>query len=80
MDQTLKNRFAGVADDPVVRVAAYYVVLAAATAVVWQVFPSLHTVFSAERLDALSQQPGNTSNFLDSFDTGFVGLPAPAVL
>jgi uncharacterized protein DUF4956 len=80
VDQTLKNRFAGIADDPVVRVAAYYVVLAAATAVVWQVFPSLHTVFSAERLDALSQQPGNTGNFLDAFDTGFVGLPAPAVL
>lgn len=80
MDQTLKNRFAGVADDPVVRVAAYYVVLAAATAVVWQVFPSLHTIFSAERLDALSQQPGSSGNFLDAFDTGLVGLPAPAVL
>jgi hypothetical protein len=80
VDQTLKNRFAGVADDPVVRVAAYYVVLAAATAVVWQVFPSLHTIFSAERLDALSQQPGSSGNFLDAFDTGLVGLPAPAVL
>ena len=80
MDQTLKNRVAGVADDPEVRVAAYYVVLAAATAVVWQVFPSLHTIFSAERLDALSQQPGNSGNFLDAFDSGFVGLPAPAVL
>jgi hypothetical protein len=80
VDQTLKNKFAGVADDPVVRVAAYYVVLAAATAVVWQVFPSLHTIFSAERLDALSQQPVNSGNFLDAFDAGFVGLPAPAVL
>jgi hypothetical protein len=80
VDRTLKSKFAGVADDPVVRVAAYYVVLAAATAVIWQVFPSLHTIFSAERLDALNQQPGNTGNFLDAFDTGFVGLPAPAVL
>jgi hypothetical protein len=80
VNQAFKRRFAGVADDPVVRVAAYYVVLAVATTLVWQVFPSLHTVFSAERLDALSPSPGASGNFLDSFQSGFGNLPAPAVL
>ncbi len=45
---------AKLSENPVVRVAAYYVLLAAGTALLWQVFPGLRTVFSAERLDALN--------------------------
>ena len=53
---TDRGRLSRLADDPVVRVAAYYVLLASATALIWQVFPGLAAVFSAERLDAVSQR------------------------
>ncbi len=53
--QPAKGRSTKLSENPVVRVAAYYVLLAAGTAIAWRVFPGLRTVFSAERLDALSQ-------------------------
>ncbi|MGH7535274.1 MAG: hypothetical protein ACREMG_06785, partial [Gemmatimonadales bacterium] len=54
MNPPVKSRLARLGEDPVVRVAAYYVLLAAMTALVWRVFPGIHTVFSAERLDVLA--------------------------
>lgn len=55
MQKPTRGRLARLSENAVVRVAAYYVLLAAGTALVWQIFPGLHTVFSAERLDALSR-------------------------
>jgi hypothetical protein len=63
-------------------VVAYYVILAAGTWLLWQVFPGLHTVFSAERLDALNvgkDQLGTEPLFESLSGTG-QGLPAPAAL
>lgn len=57
MTGAARGRASRLADDPVVRVAAYYVLLASATALLWQVFPGVAAVFSAERLDAVSQLP-----------------------
>ena len=57
MNASRSSRLSKLGEDPVVRVGAYYLLLAAGTALVWQVFPELRTVFSAERLDALSVRP-----------------------
>ena len=54
-----RRPLARIIEDPVVRVAAYYVLLAAATALVWQVFPGLAAVFSAERLAEVSTPTGS---------------------
>jgi hypothetical protein len=42
-----RRPLARISEDPVVRVAADYVLLAAGTALVWQVFPGIAAVFSA---------------------------------
>ena len=62
------------AEDPVVRVAAYYVLLASATALVWQVFPGLAAVFSAERLGEVSQVTAPDDPLFDALQR-----PAPAM-
>jgi hypothetical protein len=81
VNQTLGTRLTRLGDDPVLRVAAYYVLLAAATALIWQVFPGLHTVFSAERLDVLSRTaPAGAENILDHFDSSLDTLPPAAAL
>lgn len=75
------GRLARFGDDPVARVAAYYVLLAATTALAWQVFPGLHTVFSAERLDVLSRTaPAGSGNILDHFESSLDTLPPAAAL
>jgi hypothetical protein len=80
--QPAKGRSAKLSENPVVRVAAYYVLLAAGTAVVWRIFPGLRTVFSAERLDALSQ--GHNVSPDNPLFEGLSGsneqLPAPMAL
>ncbi len=53
MAQT-RDRLAGLSDNPVVRVVAYYILLAAGTALLWQYFPGLGTMFSANRLTELA--------------------------
>ncbi len=55
MTEAGRGRLARLSEHPVVRVAAYYVLLGAGTALCWQLFPGLATVFSAERLDAINQ-------------------------
>jgi uncharacterized protein DUF4956 len=78
------SRLARLSEDPVVRVAAYYVLLAAGTALFWQIFPGLRAVFSAERLDALSAGRSGSSLVSDplfeSLQGSGVQLPAPVAL
>lgn len=77
----LGGRLARLGDDPVARVAAYYVLLAATTALVWQVIPGLHAVFSAERLDVLSRTaPAGSGNILEHFDSSLDTLPPATAL
>ncbi len=85
MNGSVSSRLARLSEDPVARVAAYYVLLAAGTALLWQIFPGLRTVFSAERLDALSAGRSGSSLVSDplfeSLQTGAGGqLPAPVAL
>jgi hypothetical protein len=61
-----RRPLARISEDPVVRVAAYYVLLAAGTALVWQVFPGLAAVFTAERLAEVSSSPSNADPLLDA--------------
>jgi hypothetical protein len=63
-------------------VAAYYVLLAALTAMLWRVFPGLRTVFAAERLDALTQHGTNPADPLFESLTGAGGpsMPPPLAL
>ena len=61
-----RRPLARIIDDPVVRVAAYYVLLAAGTAVVWQVFPAVAAVFSAERLAEVSATGSHRDPLLDA--------------
>jgi hypothetical protein len=76
-----KGRSAKLSENPVVRVAAYYVLLAAGTAVLWRIFPGLRTVFSAERLDALSQGHNVSDNPLfEGLSGAKEQLPAPMAL
>ena len=78
-----RGRLSGLADDPVVRVAAYYVLLASATALLWQIFPGLGAVFSAERLDAVSQISSGNGDVLfgeTAPQQGMVVLAAPVAL
>ena len=55
MTEAGRRRLAQLSEHPVVRVAAYYVLLGAVTALIWQIFPGIAAVFSAERLDTISQ-------------------------
>jgi uncharacterized protein DUF4956 len=82
MNHPARGRLARLGENPVVRVAAYYVLLAAGTALVWRVFPGLHTVFSAERLDALSHgRDAGTDPLFESFSgTRGENLPPPLLL
>jgi hypothetical protein len=75
-----RGRLNRLADDPVVRVAAYYILLASATALLWQVFPGIAAVFSAERLDAVSQPPSATDPLFGSPPGAEPGMPAPLAL
>ena len=52
-----QGRLSRLIDDPVVRVVAYYVLLASATALIWQIFPGIAAAFSAERLHGASDLP-----------------------
>ncbi|MGH7526464.1 MAG: hypothetical protein ACREMX_07145, partial [Gemmatimonadales bacterium] len=80
MNSRTSSRFARLGEDPVVRVAAYYLLLAAGTALVWQIFPGIHSVFSAERLDAINQTGLSGSEPLfESLDASG-GVPGPALL
>ncbi len=81
MPQPAKGRSTKLSENPVVRVAAYYVLLAAGTAIAWRVFPGLRTVFSAERLDALSQGRNVSDNPLfESLSGASETLPPPLAL
>ena len=61
-----RRPLARISEDPVVRVAAYYVLVAAVTALVWQVFPGLAAVFSAERLAEVSTAGSHHDPLLDA--------------
>jgi hypothetical protein len=74
-----RRPLARISEDPVVRVAAYYVLLAAATALVWQVFPGLAAVFSAERLAEVSSSPSQNDPLLDALG-GTPPVMAPPVV
>jgi hypothetical protein len=79
--QAAKGRSVKLSENPVVRVAAYYVLLAAGTAILWRVFPGLRSVFSAERLDALSKGRDLSENPLfEGLGPGTEQLPPPLAL
>jgi Domain of unknown function (DUF4956) len=61
-----RRPLARISENPVVRVAAYYVLLAAATSLAWQVFPGLAAVFSAERLAEVSSSGSQSDPLLDA--------------
>jgi hypothetical protein len=69
-----------VSEDPVVRVAAYYVLLAACTALVWRIFPSLETVFSAKRLDTVNPAAAPTDPLLDALGSSMPTVATPLAL
>ena len=73
-----RRPLARISEDPVVRVAAYYVLLAAATALLWQVFPGLAAVFSAERLAQVSSSASQPDPLLDALG-GAPPVMAPPV-
>lgn len=81
VSQPARGSLLRISENPVARVAAYYVLLAAGTALVWKIFPGLHTVFSAERLDALSQGHQAVADpVFESLSGNGALLPAPAAL
>jgi hypothetical protein len=80
MTQPARTRLASLAEHPVVRVAAYYLLLSACTALVWQVFPGLHTVFSAERLGSLTDSTIPTDPLFESLSGTQQTLALPAAL
>jgi Domain of unknown function (DUF4956) len=73
-----RRPLARISEDPVVRVAAYYVLLAAGTALVWQVFPGLAAVFSAERLAEVSGSAAQNDPLLEALG-GAPPVMAPPV-
>jgi hypothetical protein len=73
-----RRPLARISEDPVVRVAAYYVLLAASTALVWQVFPAIGAVFSAERLDAVGQPSQADDPLLEALGTSEQTAPTLA--
>lgn len=75
-----RRPLARISEDPVVRVAAYYVLLAAVTALVWQVFPGLASVFAAERLDALNTTAQHPDPLLDALGAAAPAMTPPVAL
>jgi hypothetical protein len=76
--ETGRRGLARVSEHPVVRVAAYYVLLGAGTALFWQIFPGLATVFSAERLEAINQATSPTDSLIEALG-GSIPTVAPPV-
>ena len=75
-----RRPLARISEDPVVRVAAYYVLLAAGTALAWQVFPGLEAVFSAERLDAINQTTPQADPLLEALGASGPTMAPPVAL
>ena len=75
-----RRPLARISEDPVVRVAAYYVLLAAATALLWQIFPGLAAVFTAERLAEVSSSPSQADPLLDALGGAPPVLAPPVAL
>ena len=75
-----RRPLARISDDPVVRVAAYYVLLAAGTALAWQVFPGLAAVFSAERLAEVSPSAAQQDPLLEALGSTAPALAPPIAL
>ncbi|HWB42130.1 MAG TPA: DUF4956 domain-containing protein [Gemmatimonadales bacterium] len=75
-----RRPLARISEDPVVRVAAYYVLLAAATALLWQVFPGVASVFSAERLDAINPPDPQADPLLEALGASGPTMAPPVAL
>jgi hypothetical protein len=75
-----RRPLARISEDPVVRVAAYYVLLAAGTGLVWQVFPGLEAVFSAERLDAINATTSQSDPLLEALGASAPAMAPPVAL
>ena len=75
-----RRPLARISEDPVVRVAAYYVLLAAGTALVWQVFPGLAAVFSAERLAEVSPSAAQQDPLLEALGSAAPAIASPIAL
>jgi uncharacterized protein DUF4956 len=75
-----RRPLARISEDPVVRVAAYYVLLAAGTALVWQVFPGIAAVFSAERLDAINTPTPQNDPLLEALGASGPVMAPPVAL
>ena len=67
-------------EQPVVRVGAYYVLLAAGTALLWQIFPGVAAVFSAERLDAVSNVAPTADPLLEALGAAAPTMSPPVAL
>ncbi len=85
MTETGRRRLAQLSEHPVVRVAAYYVLLGAVTALIWQIFPGLSSVFSAERLDTINrgtpvQGVPLDDPLIDALGGSMPNMPRPAAL
>ena len=80
MTDGVRRPLARISEDPVVRVAAYYVLLASATALVWQVFPTIAAVFSAERLDAVSSTTSQSDPLLEALGASAPTMAPPVAL
>jgi hypothetical protein len=75
-----RRPLARITEDPVVRVAAYYVLLAAGTALVWQIFPGIAAVFSAERLDTINLPAGQADPLLEALGASAPTMAPPVAL
>lgn len=75
-----RRPLARISEDPVVRVAAYYVLLAAGTALVWQVFPGLAAVFTAERLSEVSSSATQADPLLRALEGAPAVMSPPVAL
>jgi hypothetical protein len=76
----VRRPLARISEDPVVRVAAYYVLLASATALIWQVFPGIAAVFSAERLGAVSSTASQSDPLLEALGASAPTMAPPVAL
>jgi len=75
-----RRPLARISEDPVVRVAAYYVLLAAGTALAWQAFPGLEAVFSAARLEAINQNGSQADPLLEALGASAPTMAPPVAL
>lgn len=75
-----RRPLAQISENPVIRVAAYYVLLTAATALFWQVFPGLNSVFSAERLDAINTPNPQADPLLEALGATGPAMSPPVAL